>query len=59
VLATAKMLWPHRGVRPPATEMAKELTRQKKAQGYSPDTLRKILSGTYEPAKHLGINLAW
>ena len=59
VLATAKTLWPDGGTRAPTTEMVKELTRRKKAQGFAPDTLRKILSGTYEPAKRLGISLDW
>src|SRR5512132_3961226 len=59
VLATAKTLWPNRGLRPQPTQMANELTRQKKAQGYAPDTLRKILSGRYGPAKRLGISLDW
>jgi hypothetical protein len=58
VLATAKTP-PDRGARPPTTEMVKELTRRKKAQDFAPDTLRKILSGTYEPATRLGISLDW
>jgi hypothetical protein len=39
--------------------MAIELIRQGKAQGYNGETLRKILSGTYEPAKRLGISIEW
>ena len=39
--------------------MVKELIRRRKAQGYDGETLRKILSGTYEPAKRLGISLDW
>jgi hypothetical protein len=59
VLAAAKTLWPDRGTRPPTTKMARELTRRKKAQNFAPDTLRKILSGTYKPATRLGITLDW
>jgi hypothetical protein len=39
--------------------MVKELIRQRKAQGYNGETLRKILSGTYKPAKRLGISRDW
>jgi hypothetical protein len=59
VLAPAKMLWPDRGARPPTTEMVKELIRREKAQDFAPDTLRKILSGTYGSATRLSISLDW
>jgi hypothetical protein len=42
-----------------AARMVKELIRQGKAQDYDGETLRKILSGTYQPAKRLGISTDW
>jgi hypothetical protein len=59
VLATAKTRWPNKGTRPPDQQMAAELMRLRRAEGYSADTLRKILNGTYEPAHRLGIDLNW
>jgi hypothetical protein len=59
VVATARRLWPDKRARPPVTQMVTELVRLRKAEGYSGDTLRKILSGTYAPAKQLGISLDW
>jgi hypothetical protein len=59
VLASAKQLWPDKRKRPKTTPMVNELIRRGKAQGYSSEALRKILDGTYEPAKRLGINLDW
>jgi peptidoglycan/xylan/chitin deacetylase (PgdA/CDA1 family) len=57
VLAAAKQLWPDNQQRPSTTAMALELVRQKKAQGYAGDTLRKILDGKYRPSKRLSIDL--
>ena len=59
VIKNAARSWPDKQQRPPITTMAKDLIRRKKAEDYQGDTLRKILSGTYEPAKRLGISLDW
>jgi hypothetical protein len=59
VLAAAKTKWPHKAGRPPITQMVIELRRGGRAQGYSEDTLRKILNGTYGTAERLGISLDW
>jgi hypothetical protein len=59
VIKNATQSWPNKQKRPPISAMVKELIRQSKAQGYDGDTLRKILSGTYKPAKRLGIRLDW
>jgi hypothetical protein len=59
VIKNAAQSWPDKQQRPPISTMVKELIRQRKAQGYDGETLRKILSGTYEPAKRLGISLDW
>ena len=60
VVAAARLLWPNKDERPPVTQMAMELHRRNKAEGYSSETLRRILHGTYAPAERLGIDLsAW
>ena len=59
VIKNATLSWPNKQKRPPISAMVKELIRQDKAQGYDGETLRKILSGTYEPAKRLGISPDW
>jgi hypothetical protein len=59
VIKNAAQSWPNKQKRPPISAIVKELIRQRKAQGYNGETLRKILSGTYEPAKRLGISPDW
>jgi hypothetical protein len=59
VLKNATQSWPNKQKRPPISTMVKELIRQGKAQGYDGETLRKILSGTYQSAKRLGISTDW
>ena len=59
VIKNATQCWPDKQKRPPITIMAKDLIQRKKAEDYQGDTLRKILSGTYEPAKRLRISLDW
>ncbi len=59
VLKNATQSWPNKHKRPPISAMVKELIRQGKAQGYDGETLRKILSGTYRPAKRLRISTDW
>jgi hypothetical protein len=59
VIKNAAQRWPNRQKRPPVSAMVEELIRLGKAQGYDGETLRKILSGTYQPAKRLGISTDW
>ena len=59
VIKNATQSWPNKQKRPAISTMVQELIRQRKAQGYDGETLRKILSGTYEPAKRLGISPDW
>jgi hypothetical protein len=59
VIKNAAQRWPNRQKRPPVSAMVEELIRLGKAQGYDRETFRKILSGTYQPAKRLGISTDW
>jgi hypothetical protein len=59
VIKNATQSWPNKQKRPPVTTMAEDLIWRKKAEDYQGETLRKILSGTYEPAKRLGISPDW
>jgi len=57
VLATAKRLWPEKQRPPGRNQAARRLAEEKpvKDTGYSVETLRKILSGTYPASLRLGI----
>ncbi len=58
VLAKAKNRWPDPETCPGVNQMAKMLVEgepNKKVGGYSEEAIRKILSGTYKPAKDRGI----
>lgn len=55
ILAASKALWPDPCNQPTATLRARELVRRKKVQGYGVVAVKKILEGTYRPAKRLGI----
>jgi hypothetical protein len=54
VLAIARTLWPDETRRPPVEQMAQELFRRGKNQGYRPETLRKILFGKYPATRRSG-----
>ena len=58
VIAKAKGKWPDLEERPGVNQMARLLVvgePNKKVSGYSEEAIRKILSGTYKPAKDRGI----
>ena len=58
VIAKAKNTWPDPETRPGATQMAQELVDgqpKRKVEGFGQEAIRKILAGTYKPAKERGI----
>lgn len=58
VIAKAKAEWPDPGSRPGANEMARRLVEgqpKSKVGGFGQEAIRKILAGTYKPAKDRGI----
>ena len=57
VLAAAKRLWPEGKPRPSRNQAARRLAKEGsvKETGYSEETLRKILNGTYPASRRLGI----
>ena len=56
VLARARILWPNEKKRPGINAMAKELASTRHADlEFQYSTMKKILTGTYPAAKHLGI----
>jgi hypothetical protein len=56
ILLVAQQRWRHPTRRPTIRQMARLLAQDKKASaGFSEDSIRKILSGQYPPARRLGI----